>query len=170
MIPQTVPNKPINGETVAVVARSIMLRSKRVISSLMPNCRLRSKAVLLVSAPRPLIWRSTSVYPKSKTPTSGDDRYCSLAAATACKPGAFLKARKKFLLASLALRKVFHLEKMTAQETNEKIARIAIIAFGSSPEASTNSQIFNCRKITATCDDSNPSPFTTIIEDANHFE
>ena len=37
MMPHTVPNRPMNGDTVAVVASKFMLRSSRVSSSLMPE-------------------------------------------------------------------------------------------------------------------------------------
>ena len=44
MMPQTVPNRPMKGETEATVASQFMLRSNFVISSLMPSWRLRSMA------------------------------------------------------------------------------------------------------------------------------
>ena len=37
MMPHTVPNSPIKGETAAVVASQFMPRSRRVVSSLIPS-------------------------------------------------------------------------------------------------------------------------------------
>ena len=59
MMPHTVPNSPINGDTVAVVASQFMLRSSRATSSLMPSCSVRSSASLLVTVPRAFTCRST---------------------------------------------------------------------------------------------------------------
>ena len=61
MMPHTVPNSPMKGDTVAVVASKPMLRSRRVISSLMPSCSVRSSASGLVTLPRDFIWRATSL-------------------------------------------------------------------------------------------------------------
>ena len=51
MMPHTVPSSPMKGDTVAVVASQFMLRSRRVTSSLMPSCRVRSSAFTLVIRP-----------------------------------------------------------------------------------------------------------------------
>ena len=61
MMPRTVPNNPINGHTAAAVASQFMFRSSRVISSLIPICKLRSRATRLVSLERDAIWRLSSL-------------------------------------------------------------------------------------------------------------
>ena len=47
MMPHTVPNRPTNGLTEAMVASQFILRSRREISSLMPSCSVRSSADLV---------------------------------------------------------------------------------------------------------------------------
>ena len=47
MMPQTVPNRPMKGETEATVASQFMFISSLVTSSLIPSCRLRSMAGLI---------------------------------------------------------------------------------------------------------------------------
>ena len=49
MMPSTVPSSPMNGVTDAVVASQLMLRSSLASSSLMPICRVRSRAMRLLS-------------------------------------------------------------------------------------------------------------------------
>ncbi len=60
MMPSTVPSRPMNGVTDAVVASQLMFRSSLDISSLTPNCSERSSAVRLFSPPRAFTCRSTS--------------------------------------------------------------------------------------------------------------
>ena len=56
MMPHTVPKRPMNGLTVAVVASQFMLRSSLATSSLTPSCSDRSSATWFVTLPRALIW------------------------------------------------------------------------------------------------------------------
>src|SRR5271156_6293826 len=106
----------MNGETPAVVARILMLRSRGVRSSLIPSCKVRSNDGGVVTLPRDFIWRDTSLYPKSKTATSGERWNCSLAAAMVSSAGALRNARKNDRLADRALRNDAHFDKMTDQE------------------------------------------------------
>ena len=86
----------------------------------MPSCKVRSSASGLVTLPRDFIWRSTSLYPKSKTATKGERLNCSLAAAMESSAGALRKARRNRRLEDRARRNDAHLERMTAQEASEK--------------------------------------------------
>ena len=61
MMPATVPSNPINGETEAVVANQLILRSSLASSSLTPSCKLRSKATRLMRVRCWRTWRSTSL-------------------------------------------------------------------------------------------------------------
>src|SRR5579863_10425627 len=168
MMPQTVPNKPMNGETPAVVARILMLRSRRVSSSLMPSCKVRSSASGLVTLPRDFIWRATSLYPKSKTATNGERLNCSLAAAMESRAGALRKARRNRRLEHRARRNDAHLERITAQEASEKHSKITITAFGNGPELCTRSQTSNCRNKPPTHESINQAPSGSTRSPYNH--
>ena len=116
IMPQTVPNNPMNGETPAVVASNahVALQARDFFAH--PNCRVRSSANGFVTLPRDFIWRATSLYPKSKTVTSGERWNCSLAAAMVSSAGALRKARRNARLADRARRNDAHFDRMTAQE------------------------------------------------------
>ncbi len=144
MIPHTVPNSPMNGVTVAVVASQFMCRSSLAISSLSPSCSVRSSATRFFTVPRDLIWRVTSSYPKSNTVASGHGRNCSAATATAFKPADFRKARRNRAFEVRARPKVTHFEKMMAQDITEKINSKTRTAVGSGLARLTMSQRLYC--------------------------
>src|ERR1700722_10008971 len=123
-----------------------MLCSSRLTSSLIPICSVRSSATLFPINPRAAICRQTSLYPKSKTTTSGAARNCSLAAATASRRVDLRNARRKRRFALRARRNELHFEKMMVHEASEKIARIPSTVQVTGPEVCTSSQKLTSKK------------------------
>src|SRR5208282_5473019 len=117
MIPQTVPNNPINGVTAPVIASHGTLRSRRVISSEDAICMARWIATRLWMPPVIPIWRLNSSTAPANTPTSGLGRNCSATEAMSCMRCALRKARTKRPLCPRARRIKRHLERITAQES-----------------------------------------------------
>ncbi len=88
---------------------------------------------------------------------------CWLAAAMASMRSALRKARRNFLLAEAARRKVNHLEKMTVQESSENSSRTPITAMGIGSELLTISQKLTCATMPIQCSEINRFPFSSRL-------
>src|SRR5271166_2590211 len=121
MMPQTVPNNPMNGVTAPVVASQGRRLSRLLNSSEAAICVARCNAVMRMGCGACL---RNSSYAPSKTASSGLGLNCSATAAMSCRRSDLRNAQMKRLLCTRARRNSPHLEKIMAHEARLNSSRM----------------------------------------------